>query len=166
MIDNTWNFAIACFVSLLVFASAIAFMRWLFFTIYAKGNLYDSLLLEWMQQADIPNWQALQQKAELSSTALWQLRDGDVNNLNLGELDRVATALGVPLGELLDKLGLPVENPELAARRFECTQLTNQLQQVSKETAALRLEGLRLHQELQQQRLEREHLSFAMSINT
>lgn len=154
MIDNTWNFAIACLASFLVFASAIAFMRWLFASIYAQGNLYDSLLLEWMQQANIPNWQALRQETELSSTALWRLRDGEVNNLNLGELDRVATALGVPLGELLDKLGLPVESPELAARRLECTQLTNQLQQISKETAALRLEGLRLHQELQQQRLE------------
>ena len=66
----------------------------------------------------------MQQKANLSSIALWQLRDGDITNLKFGELSQVATVLSVPLGELLEKLGLPVENPELAARRLKYAQLT------------------------------------------
>ncbi len=60
----------------------------------------------------------------MSSIALWQLRDGDITNLKFGELSQVATVLSVPLGELLEKLGLPVENPELAARRLKYAQLT------------------------------------------
>lgn len=70
MILNTSTLAIAFFVLLVILASAIAFLRWLLSTIYAKGNLYDSLLYEWMNKANIPNWQALQQKAGLSSIAL------------------------------------------------------------------------------------------------
>ncbi|KJH73644.1 hypothetical protein UH38_00020 [Aliterella atlantica CENA595] len=149
-----WYLAIACIAILLVWVSAIAFFRWLFSSIYAKGNLYDSLLLEWMQRVDIPNWQALQQKSGISSTAIWQLRDGDTTNLKLYELSQIATVLCVPLAELLEKLGFPLEHPELAASRLECAQLTSQWQQVTKEQEALRQEGLRLHQELQQQRLE------------
>ena len=155
MIDNNWHLLAISFSTILVIlVSAITFLRWLFSNIYAKGNLYDPLLLEWIQQANIPNWQALQQQASLSSIALWQLRDGEINNLTLGEVTQVATVLSVPLGELLDKLGLPVENPELEARRLKCAQLTSLLQQSSKEKATLHQEGLRLHQELQQQRLE------------
>jgi molecular chaperone GrpE (heat shock protein) len=43
---------------------------------------------------------------------------------------------------------------ELKARRRECVELQNQLQELVKEKEALRQEGLRLHQELQQQRIE------------
>lgn len=154
MLVNIWYMAIACVATLIVWVSAIAFLRWLFSSIYAKGNLYDALLLEWMQRAAIPNWQALQQKSGVSSTAIWQLRDGDITNLKLNELNQIATTLCVPLAELLEKLGFPLEHPELAASRLECAQLTSQLQQVTNEQEALRLEGLRLHQELQQQRLE------------
>jgi len=155
MIDNNWHLlAIAFSAILVILASAITFLRWLFSRIYSTGNLYDGLLLEWMNQVGIANWQALQQKASLSSIALWQLRDGEITNLKFGELSQVATVLSVPLEELLKKLGLPVENQELAARRLKCAQLTQSLQQSFKEKAALHQEGLRLHQELQQQRLE------------
>ena len=154
IILNIWTVAIAFVTAFIVFASAITFLRWLLSTIYAKGNLHDTLLSEWMNRANVSSWQALQQKAELSSIALWRLRDGDITNLNLGELSQVATVLSIPLTELLEKLGFPVEHPELAARRLECAQLTNQLQQVYQEKTTLHSEGLRLHQELHQQRLE------------
>ena len=150
---NIWNLAIALAISI-VLLGAIAFFRWLFSTIYATGNLQDPLLLEWMNRVGIPNWKALRQKSGLSSTALWQLRDGEVTNLKFSELLQVATVLRVPLGELLEKLGLPVEHPELEARRQECARLASQLRQVSQEKEALHQAGLRLHQELQQQRLE------------
>lgn len=151
---DIWNLAIAGLASLLVLFGAIAFLRWLFSTIYATGNLHDTLLLEWMNNEGIPNWKALRQKSGLSSTALWRLRDGEVAKLKFSELRQIATVLSIPLVELLEKLGLPVEHPELEARRQECTQLASLLQQVSKAKEALHQEGLRLHQELQQQRLE------------
>ena len=129
MILNTSTLAIAVLVILVILASAIAFLRWLLSTIYAKGNLYDSLLYEWMNKANIPNWQALQQKAGLSSVALWRLKDGETTNSNFGELSQIATVLSIPIVELLEKL-TPLKTPELEARRLECTQLKSQLRQV------------------------------------
>lgn|GEM_PF-1749700 len=154
MILNTSTLAIAVLVILVILASAIAFLRWLLSTIYAKGNLYDSLLYEWMNKANIPNWQALQQKAGLSSVALWRLKDGETTNSNFGELSQIATVLSIPIAELLEKLA-SLKNLELEARCLECTQLKSQLQQVFQEKLALHSEGWRLHQELQQQRLGR-----------
>ncbi len=148
VVINVWNLAIALAI-LTILVGAIAVLRWLFSTIYATGNLQDPLLLEWMNRVGIPDWKALQQKSGLSSTALWRLRDGEITNLKFSELLQVATVLCVPLAELLEKLGLPVEHPELEARRQECTQLASQLRQVSQEKEALRQAGLRLHQELQ-----------------
>lgn len=151
---DIWNLAFAFLASLLILVGAIAFLRWLFSTIYATGNLHETLLLEWMNRASIPHWKALRQKSGLSSTALRRLRNGEIANLKFRELSQIATVLNVPLATLLEKLGLPVEHPELEARRQECTKLASELQQISKEKAALYQEGLRLHQELQQQRLE------------
>lgn len=154
MMLDIWNLAIASLAILLVVVGVIAFLRWLFSRIYATRNLHDTLLLEWMNRVGIPNWKALRQRSGLSTTALWRLRDGKVDLLKFSELSQIATILGVSLVELLEKLGLQLEHPELEARRQECTQLASLLQQVSKEKEALHKEGLRLHQELQQQRLE------------
>lgn len=73
-----------------------------------------------MNKANIPSWQALQQKAELSSMALWWLRDREITNLKFGELSQIATVLSIPIAELLAKL-TPLENPELEASRLEWT---------------------------------------------
>lgn len=137
-----------------VIISGVAFVRVLLSVVYATGNQNDDLLLGWMKQAGISNWKALQQKSGLSHVALWQLRDGNGENVKFGELAQVAKVFSVPLGTLLDKLNLPVESPELEVRRQECLQLKNQLQQLTQEKDSLYKEGLRLHEEMQQQKLQ------------
>ncbi|MGB3757212.1 MAG: hypothetical protein WBA07_12695 [Rivularia sp. (in: cyanobacteria)] len=91
---------------ILVFGGAIAFLRFLFATIYAKGNSKDTVLLDLMEQAGIPNWQTLQQKSGVSSTVVWLLRDGQGASVKLSELADVAKVLVLPLGVFLKKLDL------------------------------------------------------------
>jgi DNA-binding Xre family transcriptional regulator len=94
---------VAC---LLVLVGAIALLRFLFAVIYATGNTNDTLLLELMNQAGISNWQALQVKSGVSSTAIWSLRDGNINALKLSELRDIANALSISVENLLQKLGV------------------------------------------------------------
>jgi hypothetical protein len=91
---------------ILIFGGAIAFLRFLFATIYAKGNSKDTLLLDLMERAGIPNWQILQQKSGVSTTVIWLLRDGQGASVKLSQLEDVAKALGLPLGIFLKKLDL------------------------------------------------------------
>ncbi|KAF3884890.1 MULTISPECIES: helix-turn-helix domain-containing protein [Nostocales] len=149
-----FNIIIILLGSLVVFTGAIAFLRVLFEAIYATGNPQDTFLLGLMKQESIPNWQTLQQKAEISSTTLWQLRDGQVASIKLSELAQVAKALSIPFYDFLEKLDVLPPHPELEARRKECLELQKQLQSLAKEKDALRQEGMRLHEELQQQRTE------------
>lgn len=120
---------------------------------HSAGN-WDELLLGWMKQAGLSNWKALEQKSGLSQIALWQLRYGDGKNLKFDELATVAKVFSIPLGTLFDKLNLPVENPELEAHRVKCEQLKNEAQQLEEKVDSLYKEGLRLHEEMQQQKLE------------
>ncbi|MBF2066230.1 MAG: hypothetical protein IGS39_17700 [Calothrix sp. C42_A2020_038] len=154
MIVISWNNVAFLLTVGAIIISGVAFIRILLPIIYATGNRNDDLLLAWMKQNGIPNWKALQQKSNLSNIALWQLRDGDGESLKFGELVQVAKVLALPLGTLLDKLNLPVENPELEAHRIKCTQLKNQAQQLEAKVDNLYKEGLRLHEEMQQQKLE------------
>lgn len=91
---------------ILIFGGAIAFFRFLFAAIYAKGNSKDTVLLDLMERAGIPNWQTLQQKSGVSTTAIWLLRDGQGASVKLSELADVAKALVLPLGVFLKKLDL------------------------------------------------------------
>ena len=91
---------------ILVFGGAIAFLRFLFATIYATGNSKDEVLLELMERAGIPNWQTLQQKSGVSTTVIWLLRDGQGDSVKLSELADVAKALVLPLGVFLKNLDL------------------------------------------------------------
>ncbi len=141
-------------IFIFILIAAIASLRFLLASIYATGNRNDDLLLELMRRNNILNWNQLQQKSELSNSAMWKLRDGDGISLSLDELERVAIALNIPLGNFLDKLGILPPHPELETKRRECLELQQQLQQLTQEKETLRKDGLRLHSELQQQQLE------------
>ncbi|OKH53601.1 hypothetical protein NIES2101_10280 [Calothrix sp. HK-06] len=137
-----------------VIISGVGFLSLLLSVSYTTGNRNDEKLLGWMKQAGISDWKALQQKSGLSEIAVWHLRDGDGENIKFGELAQVAKVFSMPLGTLLDKLGLPVENPELEAHRVKCEQLKHEAQQLEGKVDSLYKEGLRLHEEMQQQKLE------------
>ncbi|MBV6622313.1 MAG: helix-turn-helix domain-containing protein [Rivularia sp. (in: Bacteria)] len=106
MIFNSLYLVYVLLAVILVFVAAIGFLRVLFATIYAKGNSKDTVLLNLMEQAGIPNWQTLQQKSGVSSTVIWLLRDGEGASVKLSELKDVANALLLPLGAFLKKLDL------------------------------------------------------------
>lgn len=106
MLSNSLYLIYVLLAVILVFGGAIAFLRFLFATIYAKGNSKDTVLLDLMERAGIPNWQILQQKSGVSTTVIWLLRDGQGASVKLTELEDVAKALGLPLGVFLQKMGL------------------------------------------------------------
>jgi hypothetical protein len=106
MLSNSLYLVYGLLAIILVFGGAIAFLRFLFATIYAKGNSKDTVLLDLMERAGIHNWQTLQQKSGVSSTVIWLLRDGQADSLKLGELADVAKALVLPLGVFLQKMDL------------------------------------------------------------
>ncbi|BAZ13803.1 hypothetical protein NIES4071_56430 [Calothrix sp. NIES-4071] len=136
-----------------VIISGIGLVSLLISVSHTSGN-QDELLLGWMKQVGISNWKGLQQKSGLNDISVWQLRDGDGKSLKFGELATVAKVFSIPLGTLLDKLNLPVENSELEAHRVQCEQLKNQAQQLEEKVDTLYKEGLRLHEEMQQQKAE------------
>ncbi|MGB3641732.1 MAG: helix-turn-helix transcriptional regulator [Rivularia sp. (in: cyanobacteria)] len=141
-------------IFILILVAAVATLRFVLAKIYATGNRNDDLLLELMRRNKIANWNQLQQKSGLSNSAMWELRDGDGNSLSLDELERIAIALSIPLGNFLDKLGILPPHPQLEIKRRECLDLQQQLQQLTQEKETLRKDGLRLHSELQQQQVE------------
>ena len=106
MLSNSLYLVYVLLAVILIFGGAIAFLRFLFATIYAKGNAKDTVLLELMDRAGIPKWQTLQQKSGVSTTVIWLLRDGQGALVKLSELEDVAKALVLPLGVFLKKLDL------------------------------------------------------------
>lgn len=90
-------------------------------------------LRERMTQLGIPNWTDLGKKAGLTRLQLRQVRRGNLPRLRLEQLMQLASALNWTLDELLQHFGLS---------------------KAYKEVEALRREGLRLREELQQQKAE------------
>ncbi|MDY6902388.1 MAG: helix-turn-helix domain-containing protein [Cyanobacteriota bacterium] len=133
---------------------SVAIIRFILAKIYATGNRNDELLLQLMRRNQIVNWKELQQKSGLSNSAMWKLRDTDGTLLSLDELNNVAIALNIPLGNFLDKLGILPPHPELENKRQECLELQQQIEQLTQEKESLRTDGLRLHSELEQQKLQ------------
>ncbi|MEO1430681.1 MAG: hypothetical protein AAFV71_16770 [Cyanobacteria bacterium J06633_8] len=106
MLSNSLYLVYVFLAVILVFGTAIGFLRFLFATIYAKGNSKDRVLLDLMERAGIPNWRILQQKSGVSTTVVWLLRDGQGASVKLTELEDVAKTLLLPLGVFLKKLDL------------------------------------------------------------
>jgi len=106
MIFNSLYLVYGLLAVILIFGGIIAFLRFLFATIYATGNSQDTLLLDLMGRVGIPNWQSLQQKSGVSTTVIWLLRDGQGASVKLSELADVAETLLLPLPVFLQKLDL------------------------------------------------------------
>ncbi|MGB3652870.1 MAG: hypothetical protein WBA41_16870 [Rivularia sp. (in: cyanobacteria)] len=106
MLSNSLYLVYGLLAIILVFGAIIGFLRFLFASIYAGGNSKDTVLLELMERAGIPNWVTLQQKSGVSSTVIWLLRDGQGESVKLSELTDVGKAMQLPLPVFLQKMGL------------------------------------------------------------
>ena len=141
MIPSNLNFVYFLLATSVALVLAIAALRLLLATIYASGNKNDALLLVLMKQQGISNWKTLRAKSGLSNAGLWLLRDGEVDALKWGELSQIAKVLCLPLPIFLEKLSLLGENTELDECRQKCSQLENQLKQLSAENDTLPIEN-------------------------
>ncbi|NJS12005.1 MAG: helix-turn-helix domain-containing protein [Microcoleus sp. CSU_2_2] len=101
---------------------------------------YDTILRERMNQLDIADWQDLAQQAGLTRFGLRLLRRGDVRNLSLDELKRLATVLNLNFQEF---------DRNFAALPTSTTEATH-----ATEIAELRQQCFRLREELQQQKMQ------------
>lgn len=101
---------------------------------------YDTILRERMNQLDIVDWEDLAAQAGLTRFGVRLLRMGDVRNLSLEQLRRVATVLNLNFQEF---------DRNLAALPTPTTEPTN-----ANEITELRQQCLRLRQELQQQKAQ------------
>ena len=63
------------------------------------GFKYDTILRERMNQLEILDWQDLGEKAGLSRYAVRLVRQGDVGNVTLDQLRRLATVLNLNFQE-------------------------------------------------------------------
>jgi len=97
---------------------------------------YDTILRERMNQLDILDWQDLAEKAGLSRYAVRLVRQGDVGNVTLDQLRRLATVLNLDFQEFDRTLSaLPISatittNPsEIEELRQQCFRLREELQQ-------------------------------------
>ena len=89
-----------------------------------------------MERAELPSFRALSQKAEVSEKQLRKLRRGEVRQVRLEVLERVARALHVSLDELLATCGFCEGRSETASPppasietlRQECLRLQERLQ--------------------------------------
>ncbi|MEM1394961.1 MAG: hypothetical protein AAGG00_17055 [Cyanobacteria bacterium P01_H01_bin.150] len=106
MLSNSLSLLYGLLAIILVFGGIIIFLRFLFATIYARGNAKDAVLLDLMERAGIPNWRILQQKSGVSTSVIWLLRDGKGDLVKLSELADVANALVLSLSVFLKKLDL------------------------------------------------------------
>lgn len=92
-----------------------------------------------MQQCQIPSFRQLADRAEVSLWQVQQLRWGNIEQMRIAPLSRLATALEVNLVELLAKAGIPLSplvrqsssevDRTLAALQAECQHLQKTLQE-------------------------------------
>lgn len=116
---------------------------------------YDELLQVRMNSVGIPTWKALQEKSGLGRTTLRQVRSGKLMQLQLSQLNQLATALNWNIEELLQNFGIEGirssnEQPDDPA----VIPLTNANASNQPEIEELRQECLRLREQLQQQNVE------------
>ncbi len=104
---------------------------------------YDTILQERMNQLDIADWEDLATQAGLTRFGLRLVRRGDVKNLSLEQLRRLATVLNLNFQEF---------DRNFAALPTSTTEATDTTDAI--EIAELRQQCLRLRSELQQQKTQ------------
>jgi transcriptional regulator with XRE-family HTH domain len=97
---------------------------------------YDTILRERMNQLGIADWEDLGEKAGLTRFGVRLVRRGDVRNLSLDELRRLATVLNLNFKEFdRNFVALPASTTnttnvnEIAELRQQCFRLREELQQ-------------------------------------
>lgn len=90
---------------------------------------YDEMLLNRMRSVSLPDWAALQRSTDLPSTTIDHLRQGDLSSLSLRDLLECADALSWSLDEILEQFGLSQARQEIRALRQEGLRLREALQQ-------------------------------------
>ncbi|MGD1861666.1 MAG: helix-turn-helix domain-containing protein [Leptolyngbyaceae cyanobacterium] len=101
-----------------------------------------------MAAADISNFRALAQRAQVTSWAVQQLRRDRITTMRVEVLQRLAAALGISLTELLQTFGAIATVPaatEMAAPTFQAAS------QAASQVATLQAEYQRLQTQLEQQ---------------
>lgn len=104
----------------------------------------DGLLRSRMTQQGIPNWKALQQKADLSYLRLDRVRRGEIGRLPFNQLQSLAAALNWTVSELLHNFGISsiaasqviAEAKEIEELQQESARLRDRLKQQSAENTA------------------------------
>ncbi len=104
---------------------------------------YDTILRERMNQLDIADWEDLAAQAGLTRFGLRLVRRGDVKNLSLEQLRRLATVLNLNFQEFDRNFAV------LPTSTTDATDTTD-----TTEIAELRQQCLRLRSELQQQKTQ------------
>ncbi len=90
---------------------------------------YDVVLLPQLQQAGIADWQQLQQLSGLTTEQVNQVRMGNVHQISLLQLQRIADVLDWSLDHLLSAYGLSTLHHENRALRQEGLRLQEMLRQ-------------------------------------
>jgi DNA-binding Xre family transcriptional regulator len=75
---------------------------------------YDDALRRLMTQANLPSYRALSQQSGLSRSTLNRLRQGQVDRLRVGTLQRLGQTLGMSVAELIAQFDDAGANPESA----------------------------------------------------
>ncbi|BAZ05655.1 helix-turn-helix domain-containing protein [Calothrix sp. NIES-3974] len=134
------NWVLVLLFAVIVLLIAIVILKLIFTLLYTQGN-QDKQLLPLMRQAGISNWQTFKQKTGVSDTTLWELRDGNISNLKISELQQISQTLSLPLGDFLQKFSFPIDNPEVIQLRQENQELQTKLQ-------AMQVENHQLQQQI------------------
>ncbi|WP_242022372.1 helix-turn-helix domain-containing protein [Microcoleus sp. FACHB-831] len=120
--------------------SSLLFVGGIFFVmVYFRGGTsretkflkYDEMLRDRMASLGIASFTRLQEKAGLTSLRLRQVRRGNIAELRLNQLNKLAFALNWNAAELLQNLGVvpPPSRQEIESLRLECLRLRDELEQ-------------------------------------
>ncbi len=121
----------------------------------AKQESATDCLKRLMQQANIPTYRSLSQRAGVSTWVIQQLRKGEIQRLRLGTLQAIAAALNVSLGDFLTEFRIlkavpAAEGEEGAQARDRITTLTTEYQRLQ---AQLTQQADQIRQQVQQEAL-------------
>ena len=86
-------------------------------------------LQHWMQQVGISSFNQLAQKAGVSRWQVQQLRQGNVRQMRVENVEKLANALQVPVGEILSAFGITTPASVSVAVEQEYQRLQAQLEQ-------------------------------------
>jgi DNA-binding Xre family transcriptional regulator len=142
MLDN-FNAAVPSLTSLVILGGAflvVVYMDSRSKILPSPELKYDKILMSRLNELGIVSFVSLQQKANLTTSQIQQVRNGNLALLQIKELMRLAKALDWTIEELLEK--------------FEIADISSNIALLESEIEELRQECLRLYEALQNQGME------------